>query len=57
MVLHDGMYKIAVDVTPPEKWRQFYGQYSSGFWLTYKLYALSPDQLEKCPDKGRVYTM
>jgi len=53
-VIGNGLYKIAPDVTEASEYDEFYGQYTHGYWLTFKLFVLTNEQLALCPNEGRV---
>ena len=51
-ILDNGLHRIAADVTDPEDWREHYGVYSRGSWLTMTVYELTNEQAAACPDTG-----
>ena len=54
MVLDNGLWKIAVDVTDRREYDDFYASYSKGNWLQIRLYDIIKEQVKECPDEGRV---
>lgn len=54
MVLDNGLYKVAVDVTDARDYKDFYESYAMGNWLRIRLYSLTREQIKECPDEGRV---
>jgi hypothetical protein len=57
MVLNNGLYKIAPDVTDPKEYKYFYEQYSKGYWISFELFLLPEELIKECPDEGRVYQL
>lgn len=45
MVLYNGMYEAAVDVSKKLEYDHFYNAYSQGIWLTCDLYAIDPSAI------------
>lgn len=54
MVLDNGLWKIAADVTNRREYDEFYASYAQGNWLQIRLYSLTVEQAKECPDEGRV---
>lgn len=53
MVLDNGVYKIAADVTNKAEYDEFYRQYSQGYFLDYRVYLVSDENIKLCQDQGR----
>ncbi len=53
-VVNNGLWAVAPDVTSDSEFEHFYGSYSQGNWLRMDVYALPKDEVENCPDQGRV---
>ncbi|HEY4514986.1 MAG TPA: hypothetical protein VJJ22_02400 [Candidatus Paceibacterota bacterium] len=47
-VLYNGMRKLAPDVTSNGEWREFYGQYYGGHWLSMDLYEVDESAVDRC---------
>jgi hypothetical protein len=54
MVLDKGLWKIAADVTNKREYDDFYASYALGHWLRIRLYSITAEQANECPDEGRV---
>ena len=54
MVLGNGLYKVAADVTNAREYKDLYESYAMGNWLRIRLYSLTKEQIKECPDEGRV---
>ena len=53
MVLDNGLYRIAADVTDQDDFNDHRRAYSLGHWMAYNVYELTKQQLEQCPNQGR----
>jgi len=56
-IVCNGVWAIAPEVTVKSEYEEFYNSYSQGNWLTFKVYIISEENREKCPDEGRVDCM
>jgi hypothetical protein len=54
MVLDNGLWKVAADVTNKREYDDFYASYALGNWLQIRLFSLTVEQAKACPDEGRV---
>lgn len=53
VILSNGLYEIAVDVTDSDNFKYFYNLYAQGHYIAFKLYKLDKSILVDCPDQGR----
>ena len=53
-ILDNGLWAVAPDVTSDGEFKDFYESYSQGYWLKMDVYALPKEEIENCPDQGRV---
>jgi hypothetical protein len=53
-IVNNGLWAVAPDVTSDRQFQSFYDSYSQGYWLKMDVYALPKDEVENCPDQGKV---
>ncbi len=54
-ILDNGLYRIAWDVTQKSAYDAMYDAYGRGAYTHFSLYLLPENEVENCPDEGRVY--
>lgn len=54
VILGNGAYEIAADVTRSSEYEAAYASYYSGAWTSFQLYTLPNSLVAECPDEGRV---
>jgi hypothetical protein len=53
-IVDNGLWAIAPDLTRESDYTAFLTAYNKGAYLNMMLYGLAKDEVEKCPNEGRV---
>lgn len=53
MILCNGLWALAPEVTDPEEYQVFYDGYSQGHYLSFTVYAVPESERDNCKDEGR----
>ena len=53
MILCNGLWTIALEITDSEEYKSFYKSYSEGCYLSFTLYAVPESERLNCKDEGR----
>lgn len=54
-IVSNGLWKVAPDVTSSSEYDHFFQSYRKGSWVKIDLFLLHENEIENCPDEGRVY--